>query len=184
MSATSRFFALPELRIYLSEHIDNQSDLSALSRLDRLSQLHVAPILYATINARFKDIALIADAFRSRPELACRTLSLTVRSYEYDYIRCKDVDRKKRFETECIDLASVLRVLGKYGRLGSFEWYWEPGWPDNCEVPQSVWEALALNAPSLRKVDVALAQADSKSWVCTATMIVVKRGDLPYLSIN
>ena len=160
MSATSRFFALPELRLYLSEHVESQSDLSTLSRIDRLSQLHVSPVLYATIDAHLKNIALIADALRTRPELACRTVSFTLRSFEHEYVRCKHADRKELFRNECHELAFVLCVLSKHGRLETFEWSWEPDWPDNCEVPQSVWEALSLNALSLRHVDIALSQAD------------------------
>ncbi|KAJ3524319.1 hypothetical protein NM688_g8584 [Phlebia brevispora] len=164
MAAVSRFFSLPELRIHLGGHLDKKCDLSSFSRLDQLSRYVVGPLVFATIDVRLKDIVVIADAFRSRPDLACRTSTLTVRSPDLEDVRCRDVDRRKFFQDKCRDLAYVLRVLSQYGRLEKFEWLWESGWLENDAVPLAVWDALAMNAPSLKKLDIALSSADGACW--------------------
>ena len=55
-SACSRFFAIPELRLSLSEHVEHKADLTKLARLDRLSYALLTPLLFTHIDVRLKDI--------------------------------------------------------------------------------------------------------------------------------
>ena len=164
-TACDRFFAIPELRLSLSDHVEDKTDLCKLARVDRLSYSLLIPLLFTEIDVRLKGISPVAELLKSHPQLGYRCVTLRVRSPDLEDVRSSETERRKAFKAKCEDLAFVLRSLSHHGRLATFEWLWEPGWLDDDEVPVSVWEALEINAPSLEKVDIALSKADGATWV-------------------
>jgi hypothetical protein len=152
---------VPELLAEIALNLSTLSDISSLSRCDRIFHESVMPLLFRDISIYLQEAPTIASVLKSNPHFArlCSTFSLKGSDPEV-------TDDVQEFDLFFDQLSIVLATLADQANVKVISWCIRATYADciPIAVPVNVWQALGRLSDSLEQLNLNISEED-EYWV-------------------